>query len=662
MWKLFKFIAATVKAIVWLALIAAVAALVALYLLERGLPAPLVRRLEDACSGPDLLCRIERATFSLKGGLRFRGVKLFPKRTVDTALFSAEEAAIDVSLQPGIDLSRRLRHITLKNVSFPTLPSRSHHPAPAASVPVGPADTHDSPVVLKAPRHLRLPSVETFCLTVENADILGLQISRITAQISLQPSRAAVTQVVICWPDTAFPMTVSGGVTIDLDRRLVDGTAKGQTFPANILPLLTALRARGAVKQLNCFSKLARPVDADAVFQVDMDNSDFVLNLGLTLGDCEYQGVPMRTMKGTLRAYGTNIYTTVDIGPLAAESATGPLSGRLVYREEGESLELDATASMDINHLTAIMTVLNEGQLKPIRCETPPRVTARGLLALNSRISTVTNSLRGTIAFDDGSVFNLRVKDVTADLEINGYTARLDRVSGISASGGKVTGEIAFAFPNYSATSTMFTAKANFSNLDLSDFTPVFRLTNTRAGTMSARVTLDGRASERTIPTLSGEGHLSIRNGLLHRLPLFAGFTDYLAANIPGVSALVNQSSGSMNFTISNGVLRSENVLVEGDLFGMQGRGACDLDSESLDFVVRANIFREKTFAGRLTRLVTLPFSRLLLEFKLSGTLKNPEWQYVSIIERITEGLGEWSGPRKAGLPAPTPDAPEQTP
>lgn len=652
MWKILKFLIWTLRMLVWLTVALAVAVLVALYILERGIPEPLVRRLAESCSTQDYLCRIERATFSLEGGFRFHRVKIFPKRVADRALVSVDEIAVDVSLNPTLKHSDRLRHVTLKNVRFPALPPKAAAPEHTGTPPAGRA-----PDLGKG----NGPSMAPFALTLDNADILGLQAARVTAQVSVQPPGLSVTQVVVHWPDKAVPMSLSGCVTVDYATRMVTGSVKGQTFPANVLPLLTSLRARGAIKQIACFSKIARPVDADAQFGVNIDNSDFSLRLGLVVGDCAYRGVPMRSVKGTLCAYGTNVHTTVDVVSIEAESATGPLSGRLVYREDNESLDLDASCAMDLTQLVTVLNVLNDGQLKPIRCDTPPRITARGLLALNSRTSTVTNSLTGKIAFDTGSIFDLRVRDVTSDLTINGYTALFDPVAATSASGGKIHGDIMFAFPNYSATSTLFTAHANLSGLDLSDLYPLFHVTNSRVGTVSGRLLLNGHASNRTIPSLSGEGQMSIQDGLLHRLPLFAGFTDYLASNIPGVSSLVNQSSGSMDFRISDGVLRTDNLLVEGSLFSLQGRGTCDLDTEKLDLAVRANIFKEKTFAGRITRLVTLPFTRLLLEFKVFGTLDNTDWAYVNIIERITDGLSDISDTLMPAPPAPAPP-PKQTP
>ena len=650
MWKILKFIGLLFKTVFWLSLIVALVGLVGLYILERDIPEPLVKRAEELASSGDYLCRIGRATYSLRSGLHLHHVKVFPKRVAEAALASVDEISVDIDIRPRVKLSDRLRSVTLRNVSFPALPPK---PRQAAAVPGQPPPR--PPESSSAPHPFHLPSIAAFPLVVEQANVLGLQAERITATIALQDPVLSVTQVAILWPDKAPPMTVTGFVTVDFGARMVKGNAKGQAFPQNILPLLSALKAKGAIKQVNCFSKIARPVNADATFDVNMDNSDFALILDLDVGPCAYHDVPMKFAKGTLRAYGTNIFTTVDVGPIQAESDTGPLSGRLIYREDSESLELDADTAVSLDELVQVINILNHGELSPLRCDTPPRIQARGIMAIDSKKSTVTNSLSGKIAFDRGAIFKLAVHNVTADLSINGYSALIDNVEALSSSGGPLAGNVIFTFPGYSATATVFTARAKLSDVDLADLSRVFNVTNARAGMVSGSLLVHGRASDHTLPTLSGEGSLAIKNGLLHRMPLFAGFTDYLASNIPGVSALVNQSSASMDFKILNGFLSTENLLIEGDLFSMNGKGSCNLSTEALDFLIRANIFKEKTFAGKITRLVTLPFTRLLLEFKVFGTLDKTDWSYVSIIERITDSLTELSGSRKKETAPPEP-------
>lgn len=661
MWKILKFVGLLFKTAFWLLLIAALAVLVGLYILEREIPAPLVRLAEEKLSSQDHLLRIGRATYNLKSGLHLYHVKAFPKRVADTALASVDEIAVDIDIRPRLKVEERLRGVTLRNVSFPALPSKPPKAAGEKAAPppaAAPAEPHP------ATPAARLPTLAAFPLVVEQANVLGLQAERISATIALQDPVISVTQVAIRWPDKAFAMTVEGGVTVDFGRRMVNGNAKGQAFPDNVLPLLKALKAKGAIKQIDCFSKIERPVNADATFDVNMDNSDFTLILGLDVGPCAYRDVPMKFAKGTLRAYGTNIYTTVDVGPIQAESHTGPLSGRLVYREDGESLEIDASTGVALDELVKVINILNHGELKPLRCDAPPRVSARGIMAIDSRKSTVTNALSGKIAFNEGALFNLGIRNVAADLKINGYSALIDNVTGTSASGGPVSGNVVFTFPYYSATATLFTARAKLTDVDLADLSRVFNVTNARSGTASVSLLVHGSAAKRTIPSLSGEGRLSIREGVLHRMPLFAGFTDYLASTIPGVSSLVNQSSGSMDFKIRDGILSTDNLLIEGDLFSMQGKGTCNLDTEALDFLIRANIFKQKTIAGKISRLVTLPFTRLLLEFKVFGTLDKTDWSYVNILEKITESLTDLSGPSsKDGAPAaPGQPAPSPTP
>lgn len=643
MWKLLTFIGSVIKILFWLALMLVLAGIVFLYVLERDMPAPLVRKLSAKASSADYLVRIGRATYSLKSGLHLHHVKAFPKRVADSALVSADEITIDLALGIKLPKNERVRGVTIKNVSMPALPPKRQAPGESGKPDNKPKTEKDK------------PDLPPFPLLIETADILGVKADKLTATINLDKKKIAVTDVKIQWPDKAFAMEVAGKVTVDYTTRLVNGNAKGQAFPENILPLLTALHSRAAIRQVDCFSKLQRPVNAEVTFAVNIDNSDLALLLDLDVGPCNYRGVPMKFAKGTLAAYDTNSVTTVVVEPLQSESTTGPFAGRLVYRQENQSLELEATAAMAQQQLLSIINILNHGEMKPVRCDTPLHVSAKGVIALEST-STATNALTGRISFSQGSLFNLPVTGMSGDLSISGYTARFDNVAGLTSSGGKLSGDIEFYFPAYAATSTLFTTHVSVSNTDLSDLSRALNVTNTRAGLVSGSLTLNGSASNRTIASLSGQGKIIIRDGILNRMHLFAGLTDYFSRNIPGVSSLVNQSSGSMDFTVRDGILRTDNMLLEGDVFSIQGKGACNLQTEALDFVVRANLFKQKTLAGKITHFVTMPFTRLLLEFKLFGTFDNPEWSYASIIEKITDGLSDLSSqlaPSSEATPPP---------
>jgi len=80
-------------------------------------------------------------------------------------------------------------------------------------------------------------------------------------------------------------------------------------------------------------------------------------------------------------------------------------------------------------------------------------------------------------------------------------------------------------------------------------------------------------------------------------------------------------------------------MVVEGNVFSILLRGSYTLETDAVDMDVRVNIMREGTVAGWLARVITFPITRVLLEFKLSGTATNPEWAYVTFVEKLVDAI-----------------------
>ncbi|MDD4102392.1 MAG: AsmA-like C-terminal region-containing protein [Kiritimatiellae bacterium] len=628
MWKILNFIGSVLKAAFWLLMILAGLTFLALYVLDRGIPSPALNHLASALSNDDVHVRIDRASFSLKHGLRLHRIKALPKRVASGAIVSADEVCVNLSFSPTLPLKERVRGVSLKNLSMPSLPP---------------------PEIFKEKKDPKprkeMPDLAPFPLHLESVDILGVTADQLSAMVNVDNNRILISDLSIKWPDKTFEMAVTGHATVDLKERTVAGKVAGQALPHNIVPLLKELHAHGAVKQIECFSDIKRPINADFDISVNIDNSDFAFVLDLDVGPCAYRGVPMEFAKGTIVASETNANTVVVIHPLSARSSTGPVNGRLVYREETEGLELEAEADMAAGQLLDIINILNRGELDRVRFLSEPTLSAKGVIALSAQESSVTNDVAGKISLGKASVLNLPLNNLSGDLSITGYTARISNVTGTADCGGKVTGDIFFNFPEYAASATVFNANVTLDKVGLDELSQAFNVTNARAGLVSGNIQISGPTSGKTVPQLSGTGKVRISDGLIHRMKIFAGFTDYLTRNIPGLSAVVNQSSGSMDFTITNGVLYTENLLLEGNVFSINGRGYYNIDTDQVDFVVRANIFRQRTIAGRITHFLSLPFSRMLLEFRVFGTLDDPDWSYVNIIERITDQFSDSTGP-----------------
>ena len=136
---------------------------------------------------------------------------------------------------------------------------------------------------------------------------------------------------------------------------------------------------------------------------------------------------------------------------------------------------------------------------------------------------------------------------------------------------------------------------------------------------------------------LNGKGHLEIKDGQVMRLKGFKGLVELLAEKVPGVSWFTDSTQASCDYVIENGVVRSDNICIEGTLFSIKMYGAYDSVRDSLDFVVRVQFMKKDSLAGKILHPLTWPFTKLLLEFRLRGSPSEPEWKYVSVIDRVLE-------------------------
>ena len=145
------------------------------------------------------------------------------------------------------------------------------------------------------------------------------------------------------------------------------------------------------------------------------------------------------------------------------------------------------------------------------------------------------------------------------------------------------------------------------------------------------------RAMTNNYEVLNGEGHLSIRDGMLMRLKGFKGLLDAMPSIAPAVSWLSDSTQASCDYVIENGVLKTENIYIEGSVFSIKMYGAFDTVRNALDFTVRVQFTKKDSLVGKLLHPLTWPFTKLLLEFKLTGTTEAPQWKYLSVVDRVLE-------------------------
>ena len=136
---------------------------------------------------------------------------------------------------------------------------------------------------------------------------------------------------------------------------------------------------------------------------------------------------------------------------------------------------------------------------------------------------------------------------------------------------------------------------------------------------------------------LNGRGKFEIRDGQVMRMKGFNGLLSLLADKVPGVSWFTDSTQASCEYTIKNGVVESDNIYIEGTVFSIKMYGSYDSVRDSLNFTARVQFSKKDSFMGRVLHPLTWPFTKLLLEFRLTGTTENPKWTYISVIDRVLD-------------------------
>ena len=147
------------------------------------------------------------------------------------------------------------------------------------------------------------------------------------------------------------------------------------------------------------------------------------------------------------------------------------------------------------------------------------------------------------------------------------------------------------------------------------------------------------RAMTNNYEVMDGFGHVVVKDGQLMRMKGFKGLIEAMPSVAPAVTWLSDTTQASGDYTIENGVLKTDNVYIEGSVFSIKMYGWLDLTRQTQDFTVRVQFAKSDTLVGKILHPIAWPFTKLLLEFKLTGSPDEPKWTYLSVIERVAEAL-----------------------
>lgn len=628
-------------------------AVFALVFFEHQVPKSLLARITDKMSNQDVLVTAEDASFRFSRGIKVRNLRVFarrrhPMKAKEPPAPMMSAALVDMELDLRSipwDWENMIKGVTIVDLKYPRLPEGYYVPD-SVEFP-GQPDFKET----NEPLQLDLPTLRPFRVTLVRPDVLSVAPKSLNVKsVSFSAGRMDADKIDLQWADSDAMMLLAGEVRLDLESQLVHGEVHGHARQHNIRPMLVALDIPKALPYIDAFTKVEPPVDAACKFDVNLRNNDLHIFLDLHPLGGFYNGVPLKRADGTVdvRVFVRDTYQNarIEVGsserPLAVSIADGTsMKGTIVYENTNDVgyVDFDVASHTSLSNALAVADVMNDGTLDCIVPETVPDITLKGRLAVDPRYAAL-NDLRGTLAFERGSVLSIPLRDASGEFHLKGCDVMFTNVTAKSTRGGSLSGNGRISIPDFKQDNAKFKVDITCRDVPLTDVAETFKVDlGDRYGRVDANVSFSGPIASNAVSRLSGEGHVTSRDGHLAQMKIFAGLTEYLARHVPGIAGLVNQSHGSIDFAITNGVFSTSNLRVEGEIFSIQAHGSYDIPKDSLDFTARVTLTKNESFLGKLATPITWPFanlSRMLLDFKIQGPINNPSWTYnKNIMDRL---------------------------
>lgn len=221
--------------------------------------------------------------------------------------------------------------------------------------------------------------------------------------------------------------------------------------------------------------------------------------------------------------------------------------------------------------------------------------------------------------------WKFNVPQIAGDVHWLNQSLLLTNVTG-DFYGGSVAGMAAFDFTPKQGNEFHFEMQATNASLDalLADLAGN---SNRLEGRVSGRL-LVTRADTHDIMSWQGRGDVTLRDGLLWEIPVFGVFAPVLNAMWPNLGS-GRASDGAATFTISNSIVRTDNLELRSPIMRLKYRGAVDFAGK-LDARVEAELLRNTWVIGPVVSTVLWPITKAL-EYQVTGNLQQPQIEPVYI-------------------------------
>ena len=257
-----------------------------------------------------------------------------------------------------------------------------------------------------------------------------------------------------------------------------------------------------------------------------------------------------------------------------------------------------------------------EHAVQPYHFLTPPTVHVEGAIPMRDPHDA---DLHFDVDGEDFEWLKFRAPRVTGKIDWVGEHLALRDVKADFYLG-KASGSAEFDFQTNHTADYRFRLAATDANLHLLAKDLSGGKTNKLEGLLNLRLEVTD-ANSADWRRWQGTGRADLRDGLIWDIPIFGVFSPALDTIMPGLGSS-RARQGSATFTITNGVVDSEDLKIETLMARLRYWGTIDLQG-TVNARMEAELFRNTWVVGPVLSLALWPVSKTF-EYKITGTIQKP--------------------------------------
>ncbi|HEY5895839.1 MAG TPA: AsmA-like C-terminal region-containing protein [Chthoniobacterales bacterium] len=423
--------------------------------------------------------------------------------------------------------------------------------------------------------------------------------------------------------EAAFSWDGQRWMVRDLDLEHRSGSLTGQIFvePDHVQALIVSNlnpkiftpfvpeRARRAWDMLDFRSEPLIDLKIDGP---GFDPKTWKWNSVVHLGRTIFRGVPLNSAHAVVRVEDRSV-NFEDIQVVRDE---GVATGDLTWDMNAETVTIrSAQGMLDPVAVCNWISPPLARSVAPYRFRQSPSTKVSGVVSLHGRPGT---ELTVDVAAPSGMDYTFLKQELPFD-QVAGRLLFTDGQLRITNAEGKLFGGMVRGKADIGlgpgADKEPYSASISLQDVDFPRTTNLY-ISYTGEGKLTGRYDFKGNGNDTR--TMVGSGKMRIEEGNVFTIPVFGPLSGVLDKVLPGF-AYNKARKATASFTVSKGVLMTEDMEFSGQGVNLYGEGAIGFLDDALDFTMRVNV-------PGLPGVLLSPVSRLF-EFRGVGPLKKPVWK-----------------------------------